>query len=130
MSHQHSNSNSHKNRRNVGSSVFYAVNPAGCMTAILHLREKLFPVGFVPRLYHKDQQDREIPYVNDTPMALGTHLALFADDTYIYVKHKPCVPCKLQHSLTAVNSWCECWNIKINVGKTWTIYFTRRLKVQ
>jgi hypothetical protein len=70
-------------------------------------------------------------YGNDTPAAVGTHLALFVDDTNIYAtkKHKPCVPCKLQCSLTAVESWCEHWNIKISEGKTQAIYFSRSLEL-
>jgi hypothetical protein len=60
-------------------------------------------------------------YINDAPVAPGTHLALFADDTYIYAteKHERNVVCKLQRGLTAVISWCERWNIKINEGKLW-----------
>jgi hypothetical protein len=58
-------------------------------------------------------------YINVTPVAHRTHLALFADDTHIYTAHKhECrVLCKLQCDLTAVYSWCEHWNIKINDRK-------------
>jgi hypothetical protein len=64
-------------------------------------------------------------------MALGIHLALFADETYIYVteKHEHCVVSKLQHVHTAVKSWCDHWNIKINEGKTQMIYLYRRFRV-
>jgi hypothetical protein len=63
-------------------------------------------------------------YINDAPAAAGTHHALFADDTCIYAtkKHERHVLCKSQHGLTAVKSWCECWNIKITEGKTQAIY--------
>jgi hypothetical protein len=59
-------------------------------------------------------------YMNDAPAAPGAHLALFTEDTYMYAteKHKCQVLCKLQCSLTAVKSWCECWNIKINEEKS------------
>jgi hypothetical protein len=69
-------------------------------------------------------------YINDTDAALGTQLALFADDAFIYVteKHERCVLCRLQHGLTTGNSWFARWNIKINDGKTRAIYFSRRLK--
>jgi hypothetical protein len=70
-------------------------------------------------------------YINDAPAAPGTHFTLFADDTCIYAteKHELPVPFKSQRGLTAVNSWCERWNIKINEGKTQAIYFSRRLRV-
>jgi hypothetical protein len=67
-------------------------------------------------------------FVNDAPAAPGSHLALFADDTCICVteEHKRRVLCKLQRRLTAVNSWCERWNLKINERKSQTICFSRR----
>jgi hypothetical protein len=67
-------------------------------------------------------------YINDVPAAPGIQLALFADDTCIYAseKHERRVLNKLQRGLTAVGSWCENWNIKINEGKTQAIYFSRR----
>jgi hypothetical protein len=51
--------------------------------------------------------------------------------TWIYAteKHEPCVHFKLQRGLTAVNSWCERWNITLNGGKTQASYFTRRPRV-
>jgi hypothetical protein len=36
---------------------------------------------------------------------------------------------KLQRGLTAVGSWCQRWNIKINEGKTQAIYFSRRRRM-
>jgi hypothetical protein len=84
----------------------------------------ILPQGFVlsPVLYSL--------YINDDPVSPGTHLALFADNTGIYMteKHGRCVLCRLQQGLPAVNSWCEHWNMKINEGKTQTICFSRRLK--
>jgi hypothetical protein len=70
-------------------------------------------------------------YTNDAPTAPGNHLSLFADDTCIHLteKQEHHVLCKLQHGLTAVKSWCERWNIKINEGKTQEINFSRRLRV-
>jgi hypothetical protein len=58
--------------------------------------------------------------MNDAPAAPRTHLALFTDDTCIYAteKHERPVLCKLQRGLTAVNSWCARWNMKISEGKT------------
>jgi hypothetical protein len=55
-------------------------------------------------------------YINDAPAAPGIHLALFADNTGIYAteKHARRVLTKLQRGLTAVGSWCQRWNIKIN----------------
>lgn len=49
------------------------------------------------------------PYTNNTTPARGTHLALFADDTCIYIaeKHERRVFFKLQRGLTAVKSWSE-----------------------
>jgi hypothetical protein len=62
-------------------------------------------------------------YINDTPAAP----ALFADDTFVYAteKHERRVLNQLHHGLTAVGSWCQCWNIKINEGKTQAIYFSK-----
>jgi hypothetical protein len=59
-------------------------------------------------------------YINDAPAATGKYLPLFADDICIYgtEKHERRVLCKLQRGLTAANSWCERWNIKINENKT------------
>jgi hypothetical protein len=36
---------------------------------------------------------------------------------------------KLQRGLTAVGSWCQRWNIKINEGKSQVIYFSRRRRM-
>jgi hypothetical protein len=62
-------------------------------------------------------------YINDTPQTLGVYLALFADDTCLYStdREESHVLRKLQRGLTAMESWCERWNIKINEAKTQTI---------
>jgi hypothetical protein len=67
-------------------------------------------------------------YINDAPAAPGIRLALFADDTCVYAteKHEGRVLSKLQRGLTAVGSWCQRWNMKINEGKTQAIYFSKR----
>jgi hypothetical protein len=44
-------------------------------------------------------------------------------------KHERHVLCKLPRGITAVNSWCERWNIKINERKIQAIYFSRILRV-
>jgi hypothetical protein len=67
-------------------------------------------------------------YINDAPTLPRTHLALFADGTCIYAaeKHEHRVLCKVQRGLTAVNSWCERWIVKINDRKNQAIFFSRR----
>jgi hypothetical protein len=57
-----------------------------------------------------------VPYTNEAPVTPGIHFALFADDTCIYSTKKieRRVLCKLQCGLTALKSWYEVWNTKIN----------------
>jgi hypothetical protein len=57
-------------------------------------------------------------YINDAPQKHGVHLALFADDTCLFA-----TDCK--EGLSSVETWCECWNIKINGHKTQGTYFSR-----
>jgi hypothetical protein len=59
-------------------------------------------------------------YTNDTPQTPGVYLGLSADDTHIYVtdRKEDYVLSKLQRGLCATETWCECWNIKINEDKT------------
>jgi hypothetical protein len=52
-----------------------------------------------------------------------------APRTHFYCVHERHIFCKLERSLSAVNSWCEHWNIKINEGKPQAIYFSTRLRV-
>jgi hypothetical protein len=70
-------------------------------------------------------------YINDAPAAPRTHLALFADDTCIYAteEHERRLFNKFQSGLTAVGSWCQRWNIKINEGRSQAIYFSRRSRM-
>jgi hypothetical protein len=35
---------------------------------------------------------------------------------------------KLQRGLSAIETWCERWNIRINEDKTQAIYFSHRLR--
>jgi hypothetical protein len=64
-------------------------------------------------------------YINDTPQAPGVYLGLFADDTCIYATdlEGDYVLRKLQRGLSAIKTWCERWNIKINKNKTQAINF-------
>jgi hypothetical protein len=66
-------------------------------------------------------------HVNDARAAPGTHLGLFSDDTHIYAteKHELRVLCKQQRGLTAVNSWCEHWNIEINEGNSGDLFLQK-----
>jgi hypothetical protein len=68
-------------------------------------------------------------YINDTPQTSGVNLALFADDTCLYVtdrKEEGYVLSKIQRGLDCMVAWCKRWNIKINEDKTRAIYFTCR----
>jgi hypothetical protein len=55
-------------------------------------------------------------YINDAPQTHGVHLALFANDTCLYViNHKESfIVRKLQCGLSSMEAWCERWDIKIN----------------
>jgi hypothetical protein len=67
-------------------------------------------------------------YINDVSQTPGVHLALFADDTCIYATDRKgrYVLRKLQRGLTAMEAWCERWNMKIVEAKTQAIYFSHR----
>jgi hypothetical protein len=69
--------------------------------------------------------------ISDAPATPGIRLALFMNDSSIYAteKHECRVLSKIQRGLTAVGSWCECWNIKINEGKSQAIYFSIRRRI-
>jgi hypothetical protein len=69
-------------------------------------------------------------YINDTPQTISVNLALFADDTCLYVTERKegYVLRKLQCGLKSMVAWCERWNIKINEGKTRAIYFAHRIR--
>jgi hypothetical protein len=68
-------------------------------------------------------------YKNDTPQTAGVYLGLFADNTCIYATdtEEGYVLRKLQRGLSAIETWCERWNIEMNEDKTQAIYFCRRL---
>jgi hypothetical protein len=65
-------------------------------------------------------------YINDAPQTPGTQLALFTDFTCIYAtdRKEGFTIRKLQRGLTAMEEWCERWNIKINENKIQAIYFS------
>jgi hypothetical protein len=67
-----------------------------------------------------------VTYLYGTPQTRGVYLSLFADDTCIYATHRKegYVFRKLQRDLSAIETWCERWNIKINEDKTQAIYFS------
>jgi hypothetical protein len=69
-------------------------------------------------------------YINDTPQTIGVHLALFADDTCLYVteRKESYVLRKLQRELNSMAEWSNRWNIKINEDKTQAIYFSHRIR--
>jgi hypothetical protein len=59
------------------------------------------------------------------------YLGLFADYVCVYATgHKDgYVLRKLQRGLSAIETWCEHWNIKINEDKTQAIYYSQRLRL-
>jgi hypothetical protein len=54
----------------------------------------------------------------------------FADDSCIYATERKegYVLRKLHQGLSAIETWCELWNIKVNEDKTRAIYFSHRLR--
>jgi retron-type reverse transcriptase len=59
-------------------------------------------------------------YVNETPQAIGFHLALFAADSYLYATERKegYVLRKLHFGFNSVEEWAKRWTIKINEDKT------------
>ena len=53
---------------------------------------------------------------------LKLYILLYADDTIVMAEN----PKDLQEALNAVGSYCEIWNLKINVNKTKIIRFAKR----
>jgi hypothetical protein len=51
------------------------------------------------------------------------YLGPFADDTCTYTTDR-----KEGYVFSAIGTWCESWNIKVNHDKTQAIYFSHRLK--
>jgi hypothetical protein len=82
------------------------------------------PQGFVlsPTLFNM--------YINDRPLTIGVHLALFADDTCLYATEckESYVLRKLQRGLNSMAERSKRWNIKINEDKTQEIYFSHRIR--
>jgi hypothetical protein len=66
-------------------------------------------------------------YINDAPQTPAVYLALFADNTFLYAtdRKESFVVRKLHCGLSSMETWCECWNIKINEDKTQGIYLSR-----
>jgi hypothetical protein len=72
----------------------------------------------------------EYIYINYTSETPGVCLGLFANDTFLYATdRKECyVFRKLQPALSAIEKWCERWNIQISEDKTQTINLSHRLR--
>jgi hypothetical protein len=62
-------------------------------------------------------------YINNRPETSGVYLGFFADDTCLYAtdRKEGYVLRKLQRGLSAIETWCERWDIKVNVDKTQAI---------
>jgi hypothetical protein len=58
----------------------------------------------------------------DTSQTPGVYLGLYAGDTCIYAmgRKEGYVLRKLQRGLSAIETWCESWNMKFNEDKTQT----------
>jgi hypothetical protein len=69
-------------------------------------------------------------FINDMPQTPGVSLGLFADDTCIYAtdRKEGYVSESCSEVSSAIELWCERWNIKINEDKTQAIYFSHRLR--
>jgi hypothetical protein len=67
-------------------------------------------------------------YINETPQAIGVHLALFAEDTCLYVtdRKEGYVLRKLHCGLNSTVEWSKRRNIRINEDKTQAIYFSHK----
>jgi hypothetical protein len=61
------------------------------------------------------------------PQTLGVYPAVFANDTCLYARDRKegYVVRKFQRGLSSMETWYECWSIKINENKTQAIYFSR-----
>jgi hypothetical protein len=81
----------------------------------------VFRVWSVSKLYNEGQ----LPLTGLPPVYLG----LIAKETCICGDRKEgCVLRKLQRGLSAIETWCECWNINVNEDKTQAVYFSHRLR--
>jgi hypothetical protein len=68
--------------------------------------------------------------ISSPPQTPGVYLGLFAHDTYVYAtdRKEGYVLRKLLRGLSAIETRCEPWNIKLNKDKTQAIYFSHRLR--
>jgi hypothetical protein len=68
-------------------------------------------------------------YINDRHQTPGIYLGLFADDTCTYATERKegYVLRKLQRGLSAIETWCKRWNIKLIEFNTQANYFSHRL---
>jgi hypothetical protein len=68
-------------------------------------------------------------HINATPQTPGAYLVFFDDDTCIYEtdRKEGLFLRKLLRDLSAIETWREHWNIKVNEDKTQSIYFFLRL---
>jgi hypothetical protein len=73
-----------------------------------------------------------VQYIHTYTHTPDVYLGLFADDTCIHVyatdRKGGCVLRKLYRGLSAVETWCEHWNVKLNEDKTQAVYFSHRLR--
>jgi hypothetical protein len=69
-------------------------------------------------------------YISDMPQTPGVYLGFFPDDTSVYStdRKEDYALRKSQRGLSATETWCESWNIKINEDNTQTIYFSHILR--
>lgn len=66
-------------------------------------------------------------YTNDIPNKHPTQIALYVDDTCLYITHKRLdkVTLHLQNAINELEDWLNKWKIKINRNKIQTILFTK-----
>lgn len=66
-------------------------------------------------------------YINDIHTNIKSNIRLFADDCVIYHPiRKESDSLELQNDLRKIYSWCENWQMKINIDKTKSVTFTTR----
>lgn len=58
-------------------------------------------------------------YINDLPINISSSIRLFADDCVLYKKIVHTADtCTLQSDLNSIASWCNRWQMRINIDKT------------
>jgi hypothetical protein len=113
--------------RTCRSGLLYKFSPSLIKLIAYTLTDRKFKVFVITKFLwpqgsnnvkstHKQCLDSK---ANNSHTTRRTYLDVFTDDTWFYAteKHERRVLCKLQRGLTAVKSWCERLNIKINKGK-------------